>query len=133
MTLRWTVALVLVALSFVAGEVRADPIRQGRWENVAYDGTRGGWRIIEADGARYVELTSDFETEKAPDLKIFLSPLRTKDLDSKNAMRGAVRVAKLTSIRGAARYKLPAVDLAKFQSIILHCEQYSVLFARSGL
>ena len=126
--------LLTVALIAFGGSARADVVKAGTWHAVAHAGTGGGWQIVIDNGAAYVEMTKDFATEKAPDLKIFLSPRKSSELDGDNATKGSLRVAKLTSHRGAARYALPrGVDLAKYKSIVLQCEQYAVLFAKSAL
>jgi hypothetical protein len=127
--------VALVAAAFVVpAPALAETAKAGTWQAATYTGTRGGWRIVEDGDARYFELTESFEVRSAPDLKIFLSPRAPAELGDKNATVGSVRIAKLTSHKGRARFALPAgIDLAKFRSVALHCEKYSVLFAKSAL
>ena len=122
-------AFGLPTLAYAEAEVALS----GAWQKKNYT-TRGGWRIVKEEGSTFLELTDDFETKRAPDLKIFLSPANAGDLNSGNATRGAILVAKLKSSRGAARFAVPAsVDLDKYKSVALHCQKYSALFAASPL
>ena len=94
----------------------------------------GTWTIYQDGGSTYVKLSSDFRTRNAPDLKIFLSPLAAADTNGGNATDGSVLVAPLTSNAGEQVYEISAgVDLAAFQSILIHCEQYSKLWSAADL
>ena len=96
---------------------------------------QGAWRIIEeADGSMVLELADDFKTSGAPDLKIYLSTLSADEVASATAEAEGVLIAPLDSTRGAQRYDLPSdIDLADFQSLIIHCRQYTKLWAASPL
>jgi hypothetical protein len=134
MNVTMLIVAVVVSAFVVPAPALADTAKTGTWQAATYSGTRGGWRIVQDEGGRYFELTESFEVKSAPDLKIFLSPRAPAELGDKNATVGSVRVAKLTSHKGRARFALPAeLDLAKFRSVALHCEKYSVLFAKSAL
>lgn len=108
-------------------------ITSGSWEKVSFKSS-GTWSIVESGGSYFVELSSDFKTRKAPDLKIFLSPQPAGSLNGKNATDGAVLVSELSSNRGGQRYEIPAgVNPSEFSSIAIHCEQYSKLWSVSEL
>lgn len=88
----------------------------------------GTWSIKESDGKKVLTLKG-FKTSSAPDLKIFLSPRASGQLNGKNATAGSLRIAKLKSTNGDQRYVLPAgVDLSQYKSVVIHCEQYSKLW-----
>ena len=79
-------------------------------------------------------LDDDFATKKAPDLKIFLSRESLDVLTSKNALENAVFVAELKSNKGSQSYEINKdIDLSVYQTIIIHCEKYSVLWGGAPL
>jgi len=128
-----------VMLGLIIGVAAADAasaqdttIATGGFTNVDMK-TSGTWSFeTRADGV-YAVLAADFKARKAPDLKIFLSKLPASDVDGDNATDG-VFVAELTSHKGAQAFKLPdGVDLASFQSIVIHCQQYSKFWAAGNI
>ena len=117
-----TLTSLLITLSAFAQEA------SGSWtkKNYAVNGT---WKIEN----QQVQL-NQFSTTKAPDLKIFLSPLPVSQLNDKNATQGAKLVAKLKSPKGTQSYALPkGIDLTKYKSIIIHCEKFSKLWGAASL
>lgn len=122
-------AAFALAIPAVAGEV----VHRGRWTAKGFD-VDGEWRIEREGGRLFVVLGDDFRTKSAPDLKIFLSPRAPQELSSGNATQGSVRVGELRSAQGAQRLEVPAgTDLGRYRSIVLHCEQYTKLWAAAGL
>ena len=94
----------------------------------------GAWKIVETAEGRYLELDDSFKTRRAPDLKLFLSPLEAGSVNAKNATSGSVLIAKLQKAKGAQRYEIPAdIDLDAFQTLVLHCEKYTKLWGVSAL
>lgn len=90
--------------------------------------------IIEENGQTILRLSEDFKTKSGPDLKIFLSPLSASDVTGSTATSGALSLGALESNKGGSDYVLPAgVSLSNFQSILVHCEAYSVLWAAADL
>lgn len=111
----------------------AETLYSGEWTKKTFKSS-GTWSIYQEDGKTFVKLSSDFRTRSAPDLKIFLSPLAASDTTGKNATDGSYRVAELSSNAGEQIYEIPAdVDLNDYQSILIHCEQYSKLWSASDL
>lgn len=111
----------------------ATVIASGEWTKKSFSSS-GTWQIVEENGTRYVELSEDFRTRRAPDLKIFLSPTAATDTTGSNATDGSVLISPLQSNRGAQRYEIPAsVDLSQYASILIHCEAYSKLWSASDL
>lgn len=93
----------------------------------------GTWSIVDSGGKKVLQLKG-FKTSKAPDLKIFLSPRASGQLNGKNATAGSVKIAKLKSTNGDQSYVLPAgIDLSKYRSVVIHCEQYSKLWGVGAL
>ena len=126
----WSALLLLSGVAFAA---EPEVLWQGTWtqKNYAID---GGWRIVQEGETRTVVLTDDFSTRRAPDLKIFLSPLPLEDLNNRNATAASVLVATLEKHKGAQRYAIPAgIDLNDFKTLLIHCEQYSKLWGGASL
>ncbi len=96
--------------------------------------TKGTWSIVREDGALFVKLDADFSTRNAPDLKIFLSPLSAAQAGNKNAVDGSLLVTLLESNKGAQSYRLPAgTNLDDYKSVLIHCEQYKLLWSAADL
>lgn len=126
--------LLTLGLFFFAGtSLAAEAVASGAWTKKSVR-TQGTWEIVKEGDQHFVVLSDDFKTSKAPDLKIFLSPLALDKAGNKNATTGAVFVGPLKSYRGGQRLAIPqGTDLSKHKIILLHCEQYSKLFAASAL
>lgn len=108
-------------------------VHSGTWSKQTYSAS-GTWKIVKNGDDHFVILDSKFKTKSAPDLKLFLSKSTAANLTSKNATKGAVRIAKLTSNSGAQRYKLPAgTKPADYKTLIIHCEKYSKLWVTGTL
>ena len=106
--------------------------QSGTWTKKA-NTISGTWTISEKGGKKILTLKG-FKTATAPDLKIFLSPESSTAVSSRSATKGALLVAKLQSSKGDQVYTLPAgVDLAKYKSVIIHCEKYSKLWGAGSL
>ena len=102
----------------------ADAIHQGSGTATVFEGT---------DGKRIVRFT-DFEVTNGPDLKVWLvaNPDVTEADDVNNAEYVSLGVLKGNI--GDQNYDIPeGVDLEKFQSVVIWCEQFSVLFASASL
>lgn len=125
-----TAGLLAVFTVFTAGFANSAMAaeKSGSWTKAAIS-TSGTWSIE----GRTLTLT-DLSTKSAPDLKIILSPHSVGDLQSRNAMSGAVIISPLRSNKGTQTYEIPAdVDLSTFQSIGIHCQKFTKLFAKSSL
>ena len=127
------VAVVLLSLglgSFAWGD---DHSLSGSWTKKNYR-IKGAWSIVTTEEGQFLELDEKFKTRNAPDLKLFLSPLPADQLGNANAVAGSRLISPLRSNKGAQRYKLPeGTDLDDYQSLVLHCEQFSKLWGVSGL
>jgi len=97
--------------------------------------TSGTYRIVSVDGDLRLELGDDFRTRRAPDLQIFLATHSLDAATGRNATAStSLRIDDLTSRKGAQTYDLPDdLDLAAFNSVLIHCVQYTKLFAAAPL
>lgn len=105
----------------------------GTWTKKSFKSS-GTWEIFSEEGKTFVKLSDDFRTRNAPDLKIFLSPQAASEATGRNATDGAVLVSALDSNSGGQVYEIPeGVNLDDFQSILIHCEQFSKLWSAADL
>lgn len=105
----------------------------GGFTNKEYS-IKGGWSVETMGDQNIIKFTGDFKTKKGPDLKVFLSPRLIESVSGADATQEAVLVSKLKSNKGEQVYVLPeGIDLADFQSILIHCEAYSVLWGGANL
>ena len=108
-------------------------VASGAWEKASFN-SKGEWKIVQRGDDLFVVLDDAFSTRGAPDLKLFLSPQDEGSLTGKNATDGALLIAPLQSNRGAQEYKIPArTDLSDFETLIIHCEQFSKLWSTAAL
>ena len=116
---------LVFVITFASLSVAAQPLAEGTWtKKTASIG--GSWSIVEEGGSRFLVLSEDFKTKKAPDLKLFLSTRDLSAIDGSNATSQAVFIAKLKNVRGGQRYSIPGdIDLDKHSTLLLHCEKYS--------
>ena len=81
-----------------------------------------------------VFLSADFEVGPGPKYHVYLVPkagIRTSG-DLKD--QAFVDLGRLRAFQGSQRYAIPAgTDLAKYQSIIIWCERFSVLISPADL
>ena len=130
--LKTSVALALLVLLAGAG-IAAEVLYSGGWTKKTYK-INGTWSIEKDGDKTLLKLSDDFKTRRAPDLKIFFSPLSVDQLKNKNAIQDAYFLAPLESNKGGQTYELPAdLDLGKYTSVIIHCEAYTKLWGASAL
>ena len=81
-----------------------------------------------------VFLGSDFEVGPGPKFHVYLVP--RAQLRSAGDLSGQmfVDLGRLRAFKGSQRYPIPpGLDLAKFRSVIIWCEQFSVLISPADL
>ncbi len=106
---------------------------EGTWVSKQYK-VAGEWQIAQDGDDRFLVLSADFKTKKGPDLKIFLSPQSLDQVTGETATDGAVLLALLDQPKGEQRFEIPSgIDLSDYQSILIHCEKYSVLWGGASL
>lgn len=131
-TTRSLLLLLFAVSAILSTPAVAENLHGGSWTKKSF-AIAGGWSIVEEGGRHYVVLDDAFKTKKAPDLKLFLSKQELGATNGKNATKDAVLIAKLDSERGGQRYALPAVDLAEYRTLLIHCEKYLKLWGGAPL
>ena len=121
----------LLIFSFVS--VGTASASGGGWTDKKYS-VQGNWSIEQRGDQHVIVFDDTFNTKSGPDLKLFLSPLSIDDATGKNATKGSVLISALTTNTGAQEYVIPAnIDLSAYQSLLIHCEKFSVLWGGANL
>jgi len=95
---------------------------------------KGSWSIVQENGQTIIRFADDFKTKNGPDLKIFLSPQTIQSVNGKTATTGSINLGVLKSTKGTQDYLVPAgVNLSDFNSVLIHCEAYSILWGGGAL
>jgi len=95
---------------------------------------KGAWQIEARADGNYIVFDDAFKTANGPDLKVFLSPTSISDVTGKTAVNGSVLVGVLKSNKGGQEYRIPAgVNLDDFESVLIHCEEFAVLWGGADL
>ena len=90
---------------------------------------KGSAKIELVDGKNHLVFSEDFKTKNGPDLKIYLSKLPIEALSAKDVDQNSVRLSVLKSNKGTQSYVIPSnLNLQDYESIIIHCEAYTVLW-----
>ncbi|HEX4546735.1 MAG TPA: DM13 domain-containing protein [Candidatus Acidoferrum sp.] len=87
-----------------------------------------------ADGKQYLRL-SDFATSNGPDVHLLLVRTEDKALEQeivKGELDG-VELGPLKGNQGDHNYDLPAVDLNKYQTVVVYCERFHAIFGVARL
>jgi hypothetical protein len=81
-----------------------------------------------------VFLGSDFEVGPGPKFHVYLVPKASIRTSGDLAGEMFVDLGRLRAFKGSQRYALPAgLNLAQYQSVIIWCEQFSVLISPADL
>lgn len=98
----------------------SDPIHYGKGRVTIYDDV--------------LHLEPDFEVGPGPKFHVYLVP-ETSVLPSTNVARTMfVDLGRLKAFKGSQNYPVPAgVDVAKYDSVVIWCEQFGVLIAPAAL
>lgn len=95
---------------------------------------KGSVTVVQENGRTILRVSDNFRASKGPDLKVFLNPNRVENVTGKTATNGAVLVSTLKSNKGSYDYVIPAgVNLSEFGSVLIHCEEFSVLWGGANL
>jgi hypothetical protein len=111
-------------------------LAMGRFADKGGQQTAGAYRITRTGGDLRLVLADDFATDDGPDLHVVLSPTGAEAASSENATAGgeARVITLLDTLSGAQQYDLPDdLDLRPFQSVLIHCVQYSHLYGAAPL
>ena len=95
---------------------------------------KGAWEVVQRGDKTFIVFGEDFRAANGPDLKIFLSPQTVADVTGKTAVNGAINIGELKTTKGTQEYEVPAgINLDDFNSVLVHCEAYSVLWGGGDL
>ena len=85
------------------------------------------------DGSFLLRL-EDFKVTNGPDLRVILTPVQNPGGSGDVTAPGHVELAKLKGNRGNQNYPIPAdVDIASFQSVVIYCKPFRVIFSIARL
>lgn len=95
---------------------------------------KGSYEVFERDGQTVIRFAENFKASNGPDLKVFLSPTSIDNASGRNATQGAVLLGFVKSNKGAQEYIVPTgVNIANFNSVLIHCEAFSVLWGGGNI
>jgi Electron transfer DM13 len=98
----------------------SDPIHTGKGNVTVYDGT--------------VFLEPDFEVGPGPDFHVYLVPKADVRSAGDVANTMFIDLGRLRSFKGSQKYAVPGgVDLAKYPSVVIWCQQFGVLISPADL
>ena len=90
---------------------------------------KGGWNIGTIDGQTVINFDEGFRTKSGPDLKVYLSKSKLSELTNDKVESSSTKLSVLKANKGQQSYIIPAeIDLNEFQSVVIHCEAFSVLW-----
>ena len=97
-----------------------DPIHYGRGKVTVY--------------REVVHLGSDFEVGPGPKFHVYLVPEKSVIPSTNVAQTMYVDLGRLKAFKGSQNYAVPAgVDLSKYESVVIWCEQFGVLISPAAL
>jgi hypothetical protein len=98
----------------------SDPIHYGR----------GNVKVFE----NLVFLESDFEVGPGPKFHVYLVPEKNVTPSTEVARTMYIDLGRLKAFKGSQNYPIPAgVDLSRYGSIVIWCEQFGVLISPATL
>jgi hypothetical protein len=113
------------------GSFRFDETAPGRdfvhWAN-------GSGGVYRADQMTVLRFNDDFKSGPGPNYWVYLNTVPVGDTRAFTADAGRVRIAQLKSFTGSQNYTLPpGIDLAKFHTVTIWCESFSVYIGSAVL
>ena len=97
-----------------------------------YVGAGTATLATDAEGNYLVTLSEDFAISNGPDLYVVLSPAANPM--SGTAVGEYLKLDDLQSTNGSQSYAVPpGTDVSAFQSVVIYCEAFSVVFSSAPL
>lgn len=94
--------------------------------------TSGQVKVVEEDGARYLEIGEDFQSDRGPALEVILHKADTVGLQIQEG--DYISLGELKSFNGAQRYLIPEdIDLQQYQSVAVWCQEFNATFGYAPL
>lgn len=122
------------AMESLRAEAAAEPLAKGSFihanpsDPVHYG--RGGVSVY----ADTVFLEKDFEVGPGPKYHVYLVPKAMVRESGHVAQTMFIDLGRLRAFKGSQNYAIPAgVDLSKFDSVVIWCEQFEVLISPADL
>jgi len=128
-------AIALSVVALASGSAAADLVvgEEQAFVDKRYD-IGGDWSVVEEGDRTLIRFGDDFETRNGPDLKVFLSPTTIGNANGDNATDGSLLLGELEAVEGTQDYVLPdGVSLTDFHSVLVHCEEFGVLWGGGAL
>jgi hypothetical protein len=98
----------------------SDPIHYGKGRVTLYEGV--------------LHLEADFEVGPGPKFHVYLVPEKDVLPNTNVARTMFVDLGRLKAFKGSQNYEIPAgVDVAKYDSAVIWCEQFGVLISPAAL
>jgi hypothetical protein len=98
----------------------SDPIHYGKGRVTVYEGV--------------LHLEPDFEVGPGPKFHVYLVPEKNVLPSTNVAQTMFVDLGRLKAFKGSQNYPVPAgVDVAKFDTVVIWCEQFGVLISPASL
>ena len=98
----------------------SDPVHYGKGKVTVYQGL--------------VHLGNDFEVGPGPKFHVYLVPEKTVVPSTNVARTMFVDLGRLRAFKGSQNYPVPdGVDLAKYDNVVIWCEQFGVLISPAAL
>ncbi len=121
------IALITACLAFSTPCFGQDQVEKSFVKKrYAINGTAS---IEKISGETKLVFSEDFKTKNGPDLKVYLSKESLSTLSAQEVDESAVRLSVLKSHQGKQSYTIPAsIDLSEYQSVVIQCEAYTVLW-----
>ena len=130
-----TLALVGCVLAFTAAQAQDAIVARGNFADVN-DRLKGAGIVtiaLNGTGVRVLNF-EQFEVNNGPDLKVWLSAAAAPTADADITDNEFVALGVLKSNTGDQSYEIGAdVDLAKYGSVVIWCEQFAKLFSAAPL
>jgi hypothetical protein len=89
----------------------------------------GSAQVVTTDGQTQLVFSEDFRTKNGPDLKVYLTKKPVSELSAADVSASATKIGVLKSNRGEQSYILPeGLRLEDYESVVIHCEAFTVLW-----
>ena len=103
----------------------------GSFSDVAHEGS-GEASLIPLSDIEYALRLTDLDVLNGPDLRVLLSP--NENVRGSGDLGEYIELGKLKGNKGNQNYEIPeGTDLTKFQSMVIYCKPFHVVFATAEL
>lgn len=93
----------------------------------------GNVRIIQIDESERIARLENFSVTNGPDLFVYLTK-HPNPKDGSDVQKGFVNLGRLKGNKGNQNYTIPEdVNLSEYNSIVIYCKAFSVLFSPASL